>query len=95
MIGSNSTAALTFHDPVRLAKFWARCKPNRMSSARAFTTRMVKSLRHIAGSVDSCPAGQPDGSKFVARNMVLFQNIVLNGDSIGTIYLEADLKDSA
>jgi hypothetical protein len=42
----------------------------------------------------SCPPPvQAAGNTVVARHMVLFHNIVLNGDSIGLIYIEADLVD--
>jgi hypothetical protein len=42
----------------------------------------------------SCPPpAQAAGNTVVARHMVLFHNIVPNGDSIGLIYIEADLAD--
>src|SRR4029077_13718490 len=49
--------------------------------------------REPAQSGFSPPPVQRDGTTVVAKHLVLFQSIVLHGDSIGAIYLEADLRD--
>ena len=97
MIGSNSTAALTFHD--------SRSAREILSALQAKQHVIHACIYDSAGKVFaiysrdptqvdfSPPPAQGDGSKVVAQNMVLFQSIVLNGDSIGTIYIEADLRD--
>ncbi len=97
MIGSNSTAALTFHD--------SRSTREILSALQAKQHVIHACIYDSAGKVFaiysrdltqvdfSPPPAQGDGSKVVAQNMVLFQSIVLNGDSIGTIYIEADLRD--
>src|SRR3984893_13819403 len=97
MIGSNSTAAITFHD--------SKSGQETLHALRARPHIIHACIYDSGGKVFaiysrdpdqvkfSPPPAQRDGSKLVAQNMVLFQNIVLNGDSIGTIYLEADTVD--
>jgi two-component system, sensor histidine kinase and response regulator len=97
MIGSNSTAALTFHD--------SRSAREILSALRARLHVLHACIYDSDGKVfaiysrypthaDFSPTPpQGEGSSVVAGHMVLFQNIVLNGDSIGMIYLEEDLVD--
>jgi PAS domain S-box-containing protein len=97
MIGSNSTAALTFHDTKSAREI--------LSALQAKQHIVYACIYDSDGKVFAkysqdptepgfCPPpSQREGSTVVARRMVLFQNIVLNGDSIGTIYIEADLAD--
>ena len=97
MIGSNSTAALAFHDSKSareiLSALQARLHITHAciydSSGEVFATYS----RNTAQVTFSPPLPQTEGSKVTAQNMVLFQKIVLNGESIGTIYIEADLAD--
>ena len=49
--------------------------------------------RDAAHSDFSPPPAQAQASAIVRNNMVLFQPITLNGESIGTIFIEADLID--
>jgi len=97
MIGSNSTAALAFNDPysARETLTALQAKPDIMnaciynSAGKVFATYS----REPAQSGFSPPPVQRDGTTVVAKHLVLFQSIVLHGDSIGAIYLEADLRD--
>jgi len=98
MIGSNSTAALTFHDSSSAQEILSavRAKPHVLhaciydSGGNVFATYS----RDPALVVFSPPPVQEEGNEVVAKKkMVLFQNIVLNGDPIGRIYIEADLRD--
>ena len=97
MIGSNSTAALTFHDSKSAqeilsalhAKLYVIHACIYDSEGKVFATYS----RDSAPSGFSPPAVQKNGSRIVTDNMVLFQDIVFNGDSIGTIYIQADLRD--
>ncbi len=97
MIGSNSTAALTFHDSGSAQEILSalRAKPHVVhaciydSGGNVFATYS----RDPALAVFSPPPVQKEGNEVVAKKMVLFQNIVLNGDPIGRIYIEADLRD--
>ena len=98
MIGSNSTAALTFHDSSSAQEILSalRAKPHVLhaciydSGGNVFATYS----RDPAQGVFAPPPVQEEGNEVVAKKkMVLFQNIVLNGDRIGRIYMEADLRD--
>jgi two-component system sensor histidine kinase/response regulator len=96
MIGSNSTAALTFRDPKSaqeiLRALQAKQHVNNACIYDSDGKVFAKYSRDRTLGFSPPPAQGP-GSAIVARHMVLFQDIVLNGDSIGTIYLEADLRD--
>jgi PAS domain S-box-containing protein len=97
MIGSNSTAALTFHDSGSAQEILSalQAKPHVIHACIYDSTGKVFVIysRGPAQAGFSPPPTQTDGSAVTAENMVLFQNIVLNGDSIGRIYIEADLRD--
>ncbi|HET8924490.1 MAG TPA: response regulator [Candidatus Acidoferrum sp.] len=98
MIGSNSTAALSSHD-IRLARevLNALQAKQHVVSACIYDSdgtvfaKYSRSLTHV--DYPSPPTTQQDGPKIVARRMILFQDIVLNDDRIGKIYIEADLED--
>jgi PAS domain S-box-containing protein len=96
MIGSNSTAVLTFHDSKSareiLGALQAKEHVIRACTYGSDGKAFAKYTRD-PNEAGSCPPVQAEGSKVVGRHMALFQNIVLNGDSIGTIYIEADLRD--
>jgi len=97
MIGSNSTAALTFHDSGSAQEILSalRAKPDVIRACIYDSAGKVFAIySRDPAQVGFCPPPtQTDGSAVTAENMVLFQNIVLNGDSIGRIYIEADLRD--
>jgi len=97
MIGSNSTAALTFHDAASAREILSalRAKPH-VTIACIYDSdgNVFAKYSRDPTEAGSCPPpGQGAGSTVVARHMVLFHSIVLNGDSIGTIYIAADLVD--
>src|SRR6202140_3153825 len=97
IIGSNSTAALTFHDPGSAREILSALQAKQHvinaciydSDGKVF----AKYSRDATPVGFSPPPVQGNGTTVIARHMVLFQNIVLKGDSIGTIYIEADLGD--
>src|SRR3984893_4572718 len=98
MIGSNSTAALSFHD-IRLAREVLNALQAKQHVVNACIydfdgtvfAKYSRNLTHV--DFPAPPTAKEDGTTIVARHMVLFQDIALNGASIGTIYLEADLGD--
>ena len=99
MIGTNSTAALSAHD-IRLARevMNALQAKEHVVSACIYDSdgtifaKYSRSLNHIDYPPPPPPT-QDDEPKIVARHMILFQEIVLNREVIGTIYIEADLAD--
>jgi PAS domain S-box-containing protein len=96
MIGSNSKAALTFHESKSEQEILnaLRAKPHVIHAALYDSDRKVfATYSRDPAQAFSPPPVQGEGSAVVAGRMILFQNIVLNCDSIGMIYLEADLTD--
>ena len=97
MIGSNSTAALSFGDAESAKEILAalRAKPNVIyacvydKDGRVFATYS----RDAAQSEFSPPPVQTQATSIVRNNMLLFQPVTLNGETIGTIFLGADLAD--
>ncbi len=98
MIGSNTTAALSFHD-IRLAREVLNALEAKQHVVNACIydsdgtvfAKYSRTLTHV--DFPPPPTVKEDGTTIVARHMVLFQDIALHGKSIGTIYLEADLGD--
>src|SRR6202521_1273589 len=99
MIGSNSTGALSFHD-IRLARELLNALQAKQHVVNACIydsdgtvfAKYTRGLTHVDFPPPP-PTVKEDGTTIVARHMVLFQDIALHGDSIGTIYIEADLGD--
>jgi PAS domain S-box-containing protein len=98
MIGSNSAAALSFHD-TRLAREVMNALQAKQHVVNACIydsdgtvfAKYSRSATHV--DFPPPPTAPENRTTIVARHMVLFQDIVLHGDSIGTIYIEADLGD--
>jgi len=98
MIGSNSTAALSFHD-IRLAREVLNALQAKQHVVNACIydsdgtvfAKYSRNLNHF--DFPPPPAVKDARTTIVAGHMILFQDIVLHGDSIGTIYLEADQDD--
>jgi two-component system, sensor histidine kinase and response regulator len=96
MIGSNSTAALTFHDAKSAREILSALQAKQhVINACIYESdgKVFAKYTRDPTQVGACPPAQREGSRVVAQHMVLFQDIALNGDSIGTIYMEADLRD--
>jgi PAS domain-containing protein len=97
MIGSNSTAALSFGDAKSAREILAalRAKPNVINACIYGTDGRVLATyrRDAAHSVFYPPPAQAQATSIVGHNMVLFQPVTLHDESIGTIFIEADLTD--
>jgi PAS domain S-box-containing protein len=97
MVGSNSTAALSFGDAKSAREVLSalQAKQNVINACiynkdgRVFASYS----RDVAHSDCFPPPAQAQATAIVNHNMVLFQPITLNGKSIGTIFIEADLTD--
>ncbi|MBZ5699627.1 MAG: response regulator [Acidobacteriia bacterium] len=97
MVGSNSTAALSFGDAKSAREVLSalQAKQNVINACiynkdgRVFASYS----RDAAHSDFFPPPAQAQATAIVKHNMVLFQPITLNGKSIGTIFIEADLTD--
>jgi PAS domain S-box-containing protein len=97
LVGANSTAALSFGDAKSAREVLSalQAKQNVINACiynkdgRVF----ARYSRDPAHSNFSPPPVQSQATAIVEHNLVLFQPITLNGKSIGTIFIEADLAD--
>jgi PAS domain S-box-containing protein len=98
MIGSNSTAALSSHD-TRLARELLNALEAKQHVVNAciydsdgtIFAKYSRNPTHV--DFPPLPSAPEGGTAIVGGHMVLFQEIVLQGDPIGTIYIEADLGE--
>jgi diguanylate cyclase (GGDEF)-like protein/PAS domain S-box-containing protein len=112
VIGTNSTAALSFNDPKSADETLAalRAVPNVISAYILTKNRTIfakylrngdtlKSTRSKSPIMASAPKDEPfqfpekvkDGYSF-SHNLHLFKQIILDGEPIGTVYIQSDLK---
>jgi PAS domain S-box-containing protein len=96
VLGSNSTAALTFNDPgaAREVLQSLAAKPHMMaaslygSDGALFASYVRKSVGRF-----SFPSPESSGSRFEADRLVVFHTILLDGHRLGTVYLASDLGE--
>ena len=97
MIALNSTAALTFHD-----RKSAREDLNALQAKQQVVHACIYDLngrvfvtytRNPSEQTYSPPPVRSRMNQVIGQTMTLFQDISLSGRQIGTIYLEADLRD--
>src|SRR5580704_6748203 len=95
LIGSNSTAALTFNDPGAAKEILQglRAQPHIVSACiYAGDGRVFATYHRVEGQqASSPPAVQPNGIEFRVDRLLLFRRIALDNQKIGTVYLESDL----
>src|SRR6202158_272566 len=97
MVGSNSTAALSFGDAQSAGEILSALQAKQNVTHACIYNKDGKVFasysRDAAHNDFSPPPVQVQSTAIVGENMVLFQPITLNGKSIGTIFIEADLLD--
>ncbi|MGD1091685.1 MAG: ATP-binding protein [Bryobacteraceae bacterium] len=97
ILGSNSTAALTFHDQLAGEELLSGLKAKEhIVAAVIYSTdqRPFAIYRRDPGSTArSLPKFRPNRNWFEHGEFFLFQNIQLNGQTVGTVYLESDLGE--
>ena len=97
LIGANSTAALTFGDPnaAREVLGALQAKQHIMNACIYDSAGKVfaKYSRQPAAAEFDPPAVQGNRVTEGSKQITLFHKILLNGEAVGTIYLEADLSD--
>jgi len=95
IIGQNSTAALIFDDPSNAAEILSALRTeSHIVSASIYTENdrlFAKYYRHLPGSSPVQP--EPDGYRFDDDHLILFRSILLDGDRIGSIFIQTDLKE--
>jgi signal transduction histidine kinase len=97
VVGSQTTAALTFNDPKVAAENLNKLAGEKHVVAACIYTRSGKVFakyqrRDIPGEFTP-PEQQFDGHVFTRDHLELFRQIVLNNRSVGTIYLKSDLLE--
>jgi two-component system sensor histidine kinase/response regulator len=97
MIGANSTAALAFDDSDSATETLAALRAKTQIVSACIYTRdghpFAKYLRNHF-DLDTTPQEpRPDGSQLMPNRLTLFRQIVLDGEVVGTVYVESDLQD--
>jgi len=96
IIGHNSTAALTFRDQPAAEELLSglRAKP-RVASAFLYSEdgRPFASFRRDQRSRTVAPPVRPAESRFAHYQLTVYKDILLNGQQIGTVYLEYDVQE--
>jgi len=97
IIGQNSTAALAFDDPNAATQVLAalRAKPNVISACTYAWNGQVfaRYQREDVKTSSLPPAPQPEGSRYGWGRLAIFRRIMLDGQPVGTIYIESDLSE--
>jgi methyl-accepting chemotaxis protein len=100
VLGSNSTAALTFNDPAAAREVLQSLSAKehimaaalyRIDEAASFATY----VRDPALATFSFPAPESSGTRFEFKRLVVFRTIVLDGHRLGTVFLASDLGEFA
>jgi signal transduction histidine kinase/CheY-like chemotaxis protein len=96
ILGSNSTAALSFSDHKAAEELLSGLKAERQIVAAALYVaggQPFARYQRDASSASAPPKMRPDGSWFEGGRLILFRSITFNGQSIGSVYLESDLAE--
>jgi PAS domain S-box-containing protein len=97
VLGSNSTAALTFNDAAAAAEVLKSlaAKEHIMAAAlyRSDAGVFATYVRRSVGSGFVFPAAESDRTRFEPGQLIDFETISLDGHKIGTIFLASDLQE--
>ena len=98
IVGSNVTAALTFGDQSAATELLAglKAKPHIVvADIYSADDKLFASYRHAGSKPQPFPVPQlqPDEARFEPNRLILFHPIRLGNRSIGSLYLESDLKE--
>jgi two-component system sensor histidine kinase/response regulator len=101
IVGSNSTAALTFRDRRAAEELLSGLKAKQhLVAAILYTDRGAPFAAYrrsggprATGTLGAAPPPRPDGSWFENDRLIVFQHILLNGQTAGVVYLESDLGE--
>ncbi len=96
VLAGNSTAALTFHDAESAQEVLRalRAEPN-VTMACIYTPDGKPFAKYARDAKDAGfipPSRQAESTQFKNDHLVLFRNIVLAGETVGTLYVESDLE---
>jgi diguanylate cyclase (GGDEF)-like protein/PAS domain S-box-containing protein len=96
VLARNSTAALIFHDEraARDVLQALHAEPS-VSAACIYRSDGEPFAAYVRGGDESkfvAPTPEPQASRFESGKLLQFREIVLDGEAVGTIYLESDLR---
>jgi PAS domain S-box-containing protein len=97
MIGDNSSAALTFNDPVSAEQTLRSLSADEHivsavvydRDGKVFATYQPAGAKEIFAP----PAVMPDSSRFLEKHVEIFHRIRVAGESAGTVYIRSDLGE--
>jgi two-component system sensor histidine kinase/response regulator len=97
VMGSNSTGALTYQDSNSAREVLSALRSKKQISEACIYDRQgqvfAKYQRDSGTTEFSPPPAQESGSLFRDQHLILFRNILLAGDKIGTVYVRYDLSE--
>ena len=97
MIGVSSTATLTFDYPEAATETLSALAAKReIAAACIYSAKDQPFATYVRGgrqSDFSPPPVEVDGSRFTGDRLILFRRVFLDGQTVGTVYLESDLED--
>ena len=94
IVASNSTAALMFEDSKNAAETLNGLKEAREVVRAVLFNKTGKLLARFSrdGKTSDVPALRADGAFFENGSLILFKSVEMDGEKVGTLYMEADLK---
>jgi methyl-accepting chemotaxis protein len=96
IVAQNSTAPLSFHDPVAVEETLAAlsAKPS-VLGASVYDEREIPFARWAreGGDPDFPPRPGPEGYEFRRDSLALFEPVILDGERVGTVYVESSLSE--
>ena len=94
VIGSNSTAALAFQDAKTAAEILSALKAREGIDAAALYTPDGQLFAHYRRDASSSVPDRPGvpGYVFGSDKLTVFHSIVLQGEALGTVYIESDMR---
>jgi signal transduction histidine kinase/DNA-binding response OmpR family regulator len=96
VIGSNSTAALAFRDANTAREILAALRAKEGIVAAALYTsdnQLFTFYRRNGGTATALPVQpEPAGSRFDRNHLTVFHDIALQGETLGTLYIESDMQ---
>jgi signal transduction histidine kinase/CheY-like chemotaxis protein len=97
IIGSNSTGALAYRDETSAwAVLSALKSKHQISEAAIYDSRGRVFVKYSRGNIDAKflpPPTEKSGSRVSNGHLILFREIMLGGERIGTVYVQDDLSE--
>ena len=97
VIGTNTAAALAFDDPQFAEGLLAGLGAEpQIVHACVFDVKGRVFASYRGGEADSAfefPAAEAEGHRFVDGHLILFRNVSLQSERLGTLYMRSDLRE--